>query len=495
MNAVVAQRLYSRELRVIGLDVNQTAYVFDPSSPTLNRMFEGRGGSVPLDGGYGHTREDYSQLAWGSGGAVWDLGLLRLGGSVTEAFTSAFVEANVREIVAQTETCLNCYCNVQGLSCAEVSTSLCVPPPAVLPSLPESPVTFSFSDELTLRNDHRAVEALDAGQTASLLCEVGQPATLAWTFEGGPLELSLSLVPRELVVSRGCNASIRCQTHELKEGPLSSTLSVLGTSAGNQGLYTCVANSAVRSMSSSSTSFVNMIVFPTDTKFEFKLEINGKRRMSHVFNLLDNNLSLSYAMNHRCLVSDLGSLVQAMRAMRVVVAAARVAAGEVVVGALVPILVPVVGLVQVAVLLLLLLAAAGAVLQLLLLVAVGAALLLLLVAVGAALLVAVGAALLLLLVAVGAALLVAVGAALLLLLVAMGAALLLLLVAMGAALLLLLVAMGAALLLLLLLLLVVGAALLLLAADGRGAALHLTESIETKCKDLVVNITNWSTYS
>ena len=35
---------------------------------------------------------------------------------------------------------------------------------------------------------------------------------------------------------------------------------------------------------------------------------------------------------------DLGSLVQAMGAMRVVVAAARVAAGEVVVGALVPIL-------------------------------------------------------------------------------------------------------------------------------------------------------------
>ena len=65
---------------------------------------------------------------------------------------------------------------------------------------------------------------------------------------------------------------------------------------------------------------------------------------------------------------------------------------------------------------------------------------------------------------------------------------LLLLLAMGTAVLLLL-AVGAA-----LLLLAVGAALLLLAADGRGAALHLTESIETKCKDLV-NITNWSTYS
>ncbi|KAL5509119.1 hypothetical protein EMCRGX_G004413 [Ephydatia muelleri] len=122
-------------------------------------------------------------------------------------------------------------------------------------------------------------------------------------------------------------------------------------------------------------------------------------------------------------------LVPAMGAMQVVVAAARVAAGEVVVEALVPILV---GLVQVAVLLLLV-------------VVVRAALLLLLLAVGAALL--------LLLVVVGAALL-------LLLLVAVGAALLLLLVVVGAALLLLLVAVGAAL-------------LLLLAADGRGAALHL----------------------
>ena len=93
-----------------------------------------------------------------------------------------------------------------------------------------------------------------------------------------------------------------------------------------------------------------------------------------------------------------------------VVAAARVAAGEVVVGALVPILVPVVGLVQVAAVLLLLLLEVGAALLLV----VGAALLLV---VGAALLLVVGAALLLV---VGAALLLVVGAALLL--VAVGAA-------------------------------------------------------------------------
>eukprot|EP00731_Ephydatia_muelleri_P011265 Em0006g159a len=101
-------------------------------------------------------------------------------------------------------------------------------------------------------------------------------------------------------------------------------------------------------------------------------------------------LTSGVARKERNFLCGLGPrLVPDMRAMRVVVAA-----GEVVVGALVPILVPVVGLVQVAV---------GAVLQLLLVwwgqcccccAVVGAALLLLL-------LVAVGAALLLLLAADG----------------------------------------------------------------------------------------------
>ncbi|KAL5497153.1 hypothetical protein EMCRGX_G013577 [Ephydatia muelleri] len=72
-----------------------------------------------------------------------------------------------------------------------------------------------------------------------------------------------------------------------------------------------------------------------------------------------------------CLFYGRGGLVLAMGAMRVVVAAARVAAGKVVVGALVPILVPVVGLVQVAAVLLLLLLEVGAALLL----AVGTALL------------------------------------------------------------------------------------------------------------------------
>eukprot|EP00731_Ephydatia_muelleri_P004532 Em0002g708a len=81
--------------------------------------------------------------------------------------------------------------------------------------------------------------------------------------------------------------------------------------------------------------------------------------VQHLMDAMMSNTRVKKLVLPSNLVSDLGSLVQAMRAMRVVVAAARVAAGKVVVGALVPILVPVVGLVQVAVLLVLLLAAAG----------------------------------------------------------------------------------------------------------------------------------------
>ena len=76
-----------------------------------------------------------------------------------------------------------------------------------------------------------------------------------------------------------------------------------------------------------------------------------------------------------CLPYGRGGLVLAMGAMRVVVAAARVAAGKVVVRALVPILVPVVGLVQVAAVLLLLLLEVGAALLLAVGAAVGTALL------------------------------------------------------------------------------------------------------------------------
>eukprot|EP00731_Ephydatia_muelleri_P036521 Em0270g1a len=81
--------------------------------------------------------------------------------------------------------------------------------------------------------------------------------------------------------------------------------------------------------------------------------------VQHLMDAMMSNTRVKKLGLPRNLVSDLGGLVQAMGAMRVVVAAARVAADEVVVGALVPILVPMVGLVQVAVLLLLLLAAAG----------------------------------------------------------------------------------------------------------------------------------------
>ncbi len=46
----------------------------------------------------GTTKEDYVELAWATGGASWDLNLLRAGGVTADSFTKAFVDIKVKEI-------------------------------------------------------------------------------------------------------------------------------------------------------------------------------------------------------------------------------------------------------------------------------------------------------------------------------------------------------------------------------------------------------------
>ena len=45
------------------------------------------------------TKEDYVDLTWDLGGTAWDLNVLREGGSAARAFTSAFVDSKVSEII------------------------------------------------------------------------------------------------------------------------------------------------------------------------------------------------------------------------------------------------------------------------------------------------------------------------------------------------------------------------------------------------------------
>lgn len=58
-------------------------------------------GAVSFGGGSGSTKADYVDLALATGGAAWDLNLLRSGGLVADSFTAAFIDWKVEEITNQ----------------------------------------------------------------------------------------------------------------------------------------------------------------------------------------------------------------------------------------------------------------------------------------------------------------------------------------------------------------------------------------------------------
>lgn len=49
----------------------------------------------------GTTLDDYINMAWATGGATWDLNLLRAGGLTATSFTNAFIDLKVNEIIVQ----------------------------------------------------------------------------------------------------------------------------------------------------------------------------------------------------------------------------------------------------------------------------------------------------------------------------------------------------------------------------------------------------------
>jgi len=83
----------------IGVAADGTAYLED-----------GTGGFLVSAGGtqsgncYGTTVADYVDLAWDTGGAAWDLNILRAGGDSAASFTAAFVDLKVTEITSQPPT-------------------------------------------------------------------------------------------------------------------------------------------------------------------------------------------------------------------------------------------------------------------------------------------------------------------------------------------------------------------------------------------------------
>ena len=83
------------QFEAFGIDSEGNAYVDDG----FGSYFQTLGGTPTT--GEGTTEADYVDLALATGGAAWDLNLLRLGGSSAEAFTEAFIDIKVQEISQQ----------------------------------------------------------------------------------------------------------------------------------------------------------------------------------------------------------------------------------------------------------------------------------------------------------------------------------------------------------------------------------------------------------
>jgi hypothetical protein len=78
-----------------GIDSEGNAYIQDGFG-----SYNQTPGGVPV-AGFGTTEADYINLALATGGASWDLNVLRLGGISADAFTEAFLDIKVNEITQQ----------------------------------------------------------------------------------------------------------------------------------------------------------------------------------------------------------------------------------------------------------------------------------------------------------------------------------------------------------------------------------------------------------
>ncbi len=96
LNAVVNATFRDGQGNVaLGIDSEGNAYIADGMGG-----YTVAAGGVAI-GGFGSTIADYVNLALASGGAAWDLNLLRAGGLTGQSFSAAFIDIKVQEIVTQ----------------------------------------------------------------------------------------------------------------------------------------------------------------------------------------------------------------------------------------------------------------------------------------------------------------------------------------------------------------------------------------------------------
>lgn len=95
LNAVVNASFTCDGGAALGIDSKGTGYMADGAGG-----FTTCGNGLALSGS-GSTIADYVNLALATGGAAWNLNLLRAGGLLADSFTDAFVSIKVGEIITQ----------------------------------------------------------------------------------------------------------------------------------------------------------------------------------------------------------------------------------------------------------------------------------------------------------------------------------------------------------------------------------------------------------
>lgn len=102
----------------LGLRGDGQSYTFNQSSSVL--FSESQGGVRSLSDliDFGSTYEDYVQLAFVTQGVAWDLNQLREGGDYAIAFTNAFTQVKIDEVMSVYTFCFVCACTYPKETCS-----------------------------------------------------------------------------------------------------------------------------------------------------------------------------------------------------------------------------------------------------------------------------------------------------------------------------------------------------------------------------------------
>lgn len=104
----------------LGLGSNSTVFAVDENSPTLFITLQGGSPNTSPFFGFEKSYNDYALLAHSTGGAAWDLNLLREEGFLAEAFTNAFTAVKVYEVMSVLRECFLCMCMYPQEHCSEI---------------------------------------------------------------------------------------------------------------------------------------------------------------------------------------------------------------------------------------------------------------------------------------------------------------------------------------------------------------------------------------